>query len=66
MEESTPSHAAMIVIHKDTRAVRIWVDPKPFNKSFLQEVHPMSKMDITLAQLSSVTIFIKLDVNSGF
>jgi len=30
------------------------------------EVHPMPKVDTTLAQLSGATIFSKLDTNSGF
>ena len=32
----------------------------------LREVHPMPKVDTTLAQLSGATVFSKLDANSGF
>ena len=32
----------------------------------LREVHPIPKVDETLAQLSGATLFSKLDANSGF
>ena len=39
---------------------------KPLNECVLREVHPLPKVDETLAQLSGAKIFSKLDTNSGF
>ena len=47
-------------------AIRICVDLKCLNQNVLREVHPLPKVDNTLAQLSGATIFGKLDANSGF
>ena len=66
VEEPTPWCAAMVVVPKDSGAVRICVDLKSLNESVLCEVHPMPKVDTTLAQLSGATVFSKLDANSGF
>ena len=66
IQEPTPWCAAMVVVPKDSGAVRICVDLKPLNESVLREVHPMPKVDTTLAQLSGATVFSKLDANSGF
>ena len=35
-------------------------------QSVLREVHPLPKVDDTLAQLSGANVFSKLDANSGF
>ena len=64
--EPTPWCAAMVVVPKDGGAVRICVDLKPLNECMLREVHPMPKVDTTLAQQSGATVFSKLDANSGF
>ena len=56
----------MVIVPKDSGMVRICVDLKPLNESVLREVHPMPKVDTTLAQLSGATVFSKLDANSGF
>ena len=56
----------MVVVPKKSGTIRICVDLKPLNESVLQEVHPLPKMDETLAQLSGAKIFSKLDANSGF
>ena len=66
VEEPTPWRAAMVVVPKDSGAVRICVDLKLLNENVLREVHPMPKVDTTLAQLSGATVFSKLDANSGF
>ena len=43
------------------------MDLKPLNeKSVLQEVHPLPKVDETLTQLNRAKVFTKLDANSGF
>lgn len=55
--------AGMVIIQRNTGAVRICVNLKPLNASELQEPHPIPKVDETLAQLSGVT---KVDANSGF
>ena len=66
VQEPTPWCAAMVVVPKDSGAVRICVDLKPLNKNVLREVHPMPKVETTLAQLSGAKLFSKLDANSGF
>ena len=62
----TPWCAGMVVVPKKSGAVRICVDLKPLNHSVLREVHPLPKVDDTLAQLSGAKLFSKLDANSGF
>ena len=47
-------------------SVRICLDLKPLNESVLREVHPLPKVDETLAQLTGAKVFSKLDANSGF
>ena len=42
------------------------MDLKPLNESVLREIHPLPKVDETLAQLHGATVFSKLDANSGF
>ena len=66
VEEPTPWCAAMVVVPKDSGAVRICVDLKRLNESVLREVHLMLKVDTTLALLSGAKVFSKLDANSGF
>ena len=51
---------------KKEGAIRICVDLKPLNENFPREVHPLPKVDETLAQLSGAKVFSKLDANSGF
>ena len=58
--------AGMVVVPKWLGDVRICVDLKPLNESVLREVHPIPKVDETLAQLSGASVFSKLDANSGF
>ena len=66
VKEPTPWCAAMVVVPKASGAVRICVDMKPLNENVLREIHPMPKVDTTLAQLTGATMFSKLDANSGF
>ena len=58
--------AGMVVVPKRSGDVRICVELKPLNESVLREVHPIPKVDETLAQLSGASVFSKLDANSGF
>ena len=66
VDEPTPWCAGMVVVPKKNGNVRICVDLKPLNESVLREVHPLPKVDETLAQLSGARVFSKLDANSGF
>ena len=66
VEVPTPWCAGLVVVPKKTGAVRICVDLKPLNLSVLREVHPLPKVDDTLAQLTGAKLFTKLDANSGF
>ena len=63
VNEPTPWCAGMVVPPKKSGNVRICVD---LNKSVLREVHPLPKVNETLAQLSGAKVFTKLDANSGF
>ena len=56
----------MVVIPKKEGSVRICLDLKPLNQTVLWEVHPIPKVDDTLAQLAGATVFSKIDANSGF
>ena len=58
--------AGMVVVPKKNVKIHIYVDLKPLNHSVLREVHPLPKVDETLARLSGAKIFSKLDANSGF
>ena len=42
------------------------VDFRPLNESVLRDVHPLPRVDDTLAQLSGAKVFSKIDANSGF
>ena len=66
VDEPNPWCAGMVVIPKKSGDVCICVDLKPLNESVLREVHPLPKVDQTLAQLSGAKAFTKLDANSGF
>ena len=56
----------MVVAPKPSGSICICVDLKPLNESVMREIHPMSKEDTTLAQLTDAKLFTKLDTNSGF
>ena len=58
--------AGMVVVPKKGGNIRICVDLKPLNTNVRREVHPLPKVDETLAQLSGARVFSKLDANSGF
>ena len=55
-----------MVCWDDCSAQKGGMDLKPLNESVLREVHPLPKVDETLAQLSGAVVFSKLDTNSGF
>ena len=56
----------MVVVPKKSGSVRICVDFRRLNESVLREIHPLPKVDNTLAQLAGATVFSKIDANSGF
>ena len=56
----------MVVVPKKSGAIRICVDLKRLNQSVMREVHPLPKVDNTLAKLSRAKFFSKVDANSGF
>ena len=67
VDEPTPWCAAMVVVPKrNSETVRICVDFRPLNECVLREVHPLPKVEETLAQLSGATVFSKVDANCGF
>ena len=66
VDQPTPWCAGMVVVPKKSGSIRICVDLKPLNESVLREVHPLPKVDDTLAQLAGAKVFSKLDANSGF
>ena len=51
--EPTEWCAGMVVVPKKSGKMRIYIDLKPLNQSVLREVHPLPKVDKTLAQLKS-------------
>ena len=66
VDTPTPWCAGLVVVPKKNGKVRLCVDMQPLNKHVLREVHPLPKVDETLAQLSGAKFFSKLDANSGF
>ena len=66
IDDPTPWCAGMVVVPKKDGKIRICVDLKPLNECVLREIHPLPKVDETLAQLSGAKLFSKLDANSGF
>ena len=66
VDQPTTWCAGMVVVPKKNGTIRICVDLKMLNESVLREVHPLPKVDETLALLSGATCFSKLDANSGF
>ena len=66
VDQPTSWCAGMVVVPKKNGTVRICVDLKMLNENVLREIHPLPKVDETLALLSGATCFSKLDANSGF
>ena len=66
IDEPTSWCAGMVAVPKKEGKIRICVDLKPLNECVLREIHPLPKVDETLAQLSGAKLFSKLDANSGF
>ena len=66
IDQPTQWCARMVVVPKKEGKLRICVDLKPLNECILHEIHPLPKVDDTLAQLYDAMVFSKLDANSGF
>ena len=66
VEEPTEWCTRMVVVPNPSGALRIYVGYHQLNESVLCEVHPLPKVDMTLAQLAGATIVSKLDANCGF
>ena len=66
VEQPTQWCAGMVAVPKKNGKLQIRVDLKHLNEAVQREVHPLPKVNETLAQLSGATIFSKLDANSGF
>ena len=66
VESPTEWCAGIVVVPKKSGDIRICVDLKPLNECILREVHPLPKVDETLALLAGAQVFSKLDANSGF
>jgi len=64
LDKPTPWCAGMVVVPKKSGAIYICVDLKPLNECVQREVHPLPKVDETLAQLTGAKISSKLDANS--
>ena len=56
----------IVVVPKKSGDIRICVDLKLLNECILRKVHPLPKVDETLALLVGAQVFSKLDANSGF
>ena len=66
VREPTDWCSGMVVVPKPQDKVRICVDLTQLNKSVRREHHQLPAVEQTLAQLAGVTVFSKLDANSGF
>ena len=60
VSQPTPWCTGMVVVPKKSGSVTICVDLKHLNESVLREVHPIPKVDDTLAQMTGAKIFSKL------
>ena len=66
VNQPTPWCAGMVAVPKNSGAIRICIDLKRLNQCVMREVHPLPKVDNTLAKLCGTKFFTKLDANSGF
>lgn len=66
VDEPTPWCSGIVIVPKKAGTIRICVDLKRLNENVLRQVHPLPKVDETLAQLAGAKIFSKIDANCGF
>ena len=55
--EPTPWCAAMVVVPIPLGSVRIYVNFRSLNENVMREVHPVPKIDVTLAQLNGAKVY---------
>ena len=58
--------SGMVAVTKKFGSIQICVDLEPLNESIQREVHPLPKVDETLAQLSGAKLLRKSNVKRGF
>lgn len=57
----------IVVVHKkDTDGIRLCFDLSKLNASIRRAVHPIPKVDVTLAKLKGAKVFSKLDARAGY
>ena len=66
IDKPTQWCAGMVVVPKKEGKIRICVDLKPLNDCVLREIHPLPRVQDTLAKHSGAKYLSKLDANSGF
>ena len=67
VERPTDWCSGLVVVPKANKTdVRLCVDLTQLNKAVKRECHHMSSLDDSLAKLSYVRFFTRLDANSGF
>ena len=66
INEPTQWCAGIVVVPKKDKSVCICVDFRQLNESVLREVHPLPKVEDTLAQVHGAVMFSKVDANCGF
>ena len=66
VETPTDWCAPIVAVPKPNGKMRLYIDFRKLNESVRREIFPLSTADQLLAQLDGVTVFTKLDCNSGF
>ena len=66
VDQPSPWCTGMAMVPKKNGTVRICIDLKMLNESVLHKIHPLPKVDETLALLCGATCFTKLNTNSRF
>ena len=66
VETPTDWCAPIVAVQKPNGKVRLYIDFRKLNESVRREIFPLPTTDQLLAQLDGVTVFTKLDCNSGF
>ena len=56
----------MVTVPKKNGSVRICEDLQRLTESVQREIHPLPRVDGTLAQVAGAELFISLDANCGF
>nr|XP_039254308.1 uncharacterized protein LOC120331303 [Styela clava] len=62
----TPWISNLIVVSKKSDNIRLCLDPKPLNKAFKRNNHPMPTIDDVLPHFHKAKVFTIADVKNGF